>query len=938
MLSEESEISWTADETGSIESVTAGGERLGDGAVSTLHQPIFELVHPGDVAAFRRHWTMVCSGSVRRASLQCRLLHTDARWRWMQVILTDMRANPHVHALVGHAREIASLEDIKAIERFHEARFRAVFDQSAVAQAFCDLEGRLTEVNDAFCALLRIPREQLLASAVRDLAHPTDEGQASSALNELIAGTSESAQVLMVLGVGADQLLPTLTHAQALRDESGAVMGVSLILSDLSELRAAEGRREQQEEFFAALGRRASEVAIVADPHGRLLYASPGLAKVFGYTSENVVAHEGWGYLHPDDLSAMQSLFASVVAGGETQMGLVRIRNAEGEWRWVEETMHNCLDTPIQGVVCNLRDVTDRVVAEAELNASMLLYRTISENVDEGLILLTQDGVVVYANDQMGQILGIESDDIYTRSLDSLLNPPEAQLLKDRMATRAVRGPERYELSYDHPDGTVRTLLVVAAPLDAVAVARHGTLAMVSDVTRTRLLEEELRRAAVYDGLVGLPNRTLLMDRLKHALDRETVGTAVLFVDLDQFKLVNDARGHAVGDEVLVQVAARLSAGVRPQDTVARLGGDEFVVVCEDVDADRAVSIAHGLISVLSSPFDMRAGPLHLTASIGVALSPPHSAGALLGNADTAMYAAKVAGRDRVQHFDSRLAARTAARRELGADLQLALARDELTMHYQPVIDLRSGRVVGMEALARWVRPGIGPVPPDSFVAIAEEIGLAHQLDRWALRHALGGISRLRADGTVHADSFVAVNLSARNLSNPALEKNLLEWTAAARLSPPDVLLEITENAIMSDATAAVSLLRRLRDAGFLIAADDFGTGQSSLSYLRNLPLSTLKIDRSFIAGIEEDPNALAIAGSIIDLASAMGLSVIAEGVETMRQAELLADLGCQWAQGWLWSPAVSLDDAQHARTMVRRYDTMPGAPLTTDTTRPPLS
>lgn len=922
MLTESPNLSWTADDTGIIESVSDGAAAsLGEHPQGLLQQPVFDLVHPGDLPAFRQLWTRVRSGIAKRDSLQCRLLHTGGGWIWMQLTLTDMRGNAHVRALVCHALEITSLRDVKAIERRHEARFRAVFDQSAVPQVLCNLEGILTEANDAFCALLGLPREQLLGRPVRDLNHPSDDGQADLALSELLRGTSESTQVLSVLRDGKDRPVPGLANAQVMRDENGAVVGISIILNDLAELRAAEGRQRQQEEYFAALAQRASDVAVVADATGLMLYASPGLTRVLGYTIEDFVGSEGWDFIHPDDIPEMRVAFGRVAAGGETETAFLRARNAAGEWRWLEETMHNCLDTPVQGIVCNLRDITDRVAAEAEQKASMLLYRTVAENVDEGLWLATEDGTTVFVNDRMGTILGLATSDIYARSLDTILDAQQSQLMRDRMASRVGREPERYEVSYNHPDGTARILLIAAASVDSVADGQGGTMAMVSDVTRTRQLENELRRAALYDSLAGLPNRTLLMDRLKHALDRATTGTAVLFVDLDQFKLVNDARGHAEGDDVLVQVAARLSTSVRPSDTVARLGGDEFVVICEDVDTEVAASIAQDLLSVLDKPFALATGPLHISASIGIAVSPPHSAETLVGNADIAMYAAKVAGRGRIQHFDARLAAHTAERRELGAELELALVQDLLTMHYQPVIDLCSGRVVGMESLARWERAGGGQIAPDRFVAIAEEAGLAHQLDRWALRHALRGVSQLRAEGAVHADSFVSVNLSARNLSNPALEENLLEWTAAAGLPAHGVLLEITESAIMSDATAAVALLQRLRETGFLIAVDDFGTGHSSLAYLRNLPLTTLKIDRSFVAAIDEDRNALAIAGSIIDLATAMGLSVIAEGVETIRHAELLRDLGCHWAQGWLWSPAVPLAEARQAHTMVRHYD-----------------
>ena len=467
-------------------------------------------------------------------------------------------------------------------------------------------------------------------------------------------------------------------------------------------------------------------------------------------------------------------------------------------------------------------------------------------------------------------------------------------------------------MTYEHPDGRRRTLLVSAAPLDDAGGAVEGSLAMVIDVTDARRLEDELRRAALHDTLTGLPNRALLLDRLQHALARETRSTAVLFVDLDQFKVVNDVRGHAAGDEMLVRVAARLRETVHPTDTVARFAGDEFLVVCEDVDEDSARLLAEGLLAAMEAPFRVAEGEVHLTASIGVALSPAASAGALLNQADTAMYAAKMAGRHRVRVFDAGLAARVGERYELGGDLRVALVEDRLELHHQPVIDLRTGRVVGTEALARWTHPVRGEVPPEPLRghrrgggprAGPGPLGTASRRSRDA--------RSLRATGAMAPDGYVAVNFSAHTLSDPGLDGWIAETVGDAGFAPQHVLVEVTESAIMADATTAVAVLSRLRDRGFLIAVDDFGTGHSSLAYLRNLPLTTLKIDRSFVAEIATDPSALAIASSIVELARAVGLTVVAEGVETVENARLLQDLGCEAAQGWLWSPAVSPDEAR---------------------------
>jgi diguanylate cyclase (GGDEF)-like protein len=439
-------------------------------------------------------------------------------------------------------------------------------------------------------------------------------------------------------------------------------------------------------------------------------------------------------------------------------------------------------------------------------------------------------------------------------------------------------------------------------------------------VTEARRAETELRRRAVHDELTDLPNRALLTDRIEMALkrqERSAGGTsALLFLDLDHFKLVNDSHGHDAGDLLLVEIGRRLLDAVRPSDTVARLGGDEFAVLCEGADELLALAVAERLRQCLSTPIEIRGQRVYIDTSIGIAMSPPHAAETLLRFADLAMYEAKSAGRGQIRVFDSTLATSVDRRLLVMNALREALRHDALDLHYQPIVDIETGKLHGVEALLRWIDPQLGSVSPVEIIAAADSMGLSLTLDRWVLHRACTELARLRWRG-VCTVAQLSVNVSARSFATGGLD-DLVARTIAETGWPADQLtLEVTESAIMTDAPHAVDLLTNLRDHGIAIAIDDFGTGYSSLAYLKRLPVSILKIDRSFIDQVTDDPDSRAIAASIVDLANALGLRTVAEGIETAEQAAVMLQLGCPSGQGFLWSAAVPAGElARFARVV----------------------
>jgi len=599
---------------------------------------------------------------------------------------------------------------------------------------------------------------------------------------------------------------------------------------------------------------------------------------------------------------------------GRTERFTYRIRDGSGEWRWVEEALTNRYEEPdIRGLVANLRDVTERVQAQEDMRLSEARYRAIAETAQEGIAVISPGGRLLFANQKLAEILGLPLEEAYHARFGMLFDDAVARDLGHRLRRRAQLGPETYELPYRHPDGATRLLSVSAAPLPLVETGEVGSLVMISDVTQDRAAEQELRRRALHDALTDLPNRTLLSDRLEIALARRGRSrarpVALLFLDLDEFKMVNDSLGHDAGDLLLVEIARRLQQAVRGGDTVARLGGDEFAVLCEDIDEAHAVQLAERLRARLTDAIDLAGHQVFVDASIGVALSPPHDPATLQRSADAAMYQAKTDGRGRTRVFNATVASTADRKLMVMSRLREALHADAgLDLQYQPIIDMATGALQGVEALLRWYDEELGEVSPEEIVLAAEGTGLTLALDEWVLSRGCADLAGLRSAG-VHGDLYLSVNLSTQNIGATSLDELVPQVAEAAGWPTSRLVLEVTESAIMTDHGSAAECLERLREHGVSIAVDDFGTGYSSLADLKRLPVSLLKIDRSFIEQVTTDPESLAIVGTIVELARGLGLRTIAEGIETQEQADAMCELGCVSGQGFLWSPAVSLED-----------------------------
>lgn len=554
------------------------------------------------------------------------------------------------------------------------------------------------------------------------------------------------------------------------------------------------------------------------------------------------------------------------------------------------------------------------VIHEAQA-ALRLRDRAIESSINAILIAdaRSEGNPIVYANPAFERITGHPAAEVTGRPWSILLGsepaaaqPAEVQaaLREQREGHAVLRGRRR--------DGVAFWGDLHVAPVRDIDGSVTHFVGVLNDVTDSHRYQQELEHQATHDSLTDLPNRNLLRDRIQQALvfgDRYGHSVAVAFLDLDNFKLVNDGLGHAVGDQLLKRVAERLIQALRATDTVARLGGDEFVLVMQYASKEHIASHLQRLLQAIAAPFAIEGREVYATFSVGVAVYPEdgRDPDTLLKNADAAMYKAKAQGRNNFQFFTSDLNAQASERLDIATELRRALEREELLLHFQPQVELASGRVVGAEALVRWQHPTRGMVSPAKFIPIAEETGLIGAVGDWVLRHAAAQSQAWRKAGLPPV--VVAVNLSARQFRDTRLADKVREILAEMELSPKSLELELTEGSLMHNPEEATQMLRQLKDAGYRIAIDDFGTGYSSLSYLQRFPLDKLKVDAAFVRELPENQDSVAIVLAVISMGHSLGLKVIAEGVETAQQLEFLRQNGCDEVQGFFFARPMSAPD-----------------------------
>jgi|GEM_PF-1608659 len=676
----------------------------------------------------------------------------------------------------------------------------------------------------------------------------------------------------------------------------------------------AYGSIAEREAQFRALIQHASDAIAVNDENGRFVYVSPAVEQLLGHTPEQFLGRTVLDFVHPDDRDRVIASLAQIAGNpGRTYVVEARSRSRDGSWRWLETAVTNHLEEPsVAGFVSNFRDVTERKRADAFEHGATRVLEMIARGaplratIEE--VLATAEGQL---DDRVCSLVLIEPDDTNPTTVAPSLAPGSA--IPARWCV-PIFGTDRRRLGAISIHGTSEPS---PSTEEVALVERVAALAAVA-IDRTAA-EDRLEHQAFHDSLTDLPNRVLVLDRLEQALlrlGRNAGNVAVMFLDLDRFKVINDSLGHDVGDELLIEISRRLANAVQAADTVARFGGDEFVVICERLDGVRdARAVAERIGRALMQPHTLASGGVIVaSASIGIALAsgPTDRPETLLRDADAAMYRAKERGGARTEVFDAALRSHVVVRLETERALRRGLERGDLRVHYQPVVELDEGqpgdaRIVGAEALVRWQRAAHGLVAPGDFIAVAEETGLIVPIGAWVIGEACGELARQQT--LPGAPIVLSVNVSGRQLGRPELVEVITEQLDRAGVDPELLCLEVTESVLLDDVEASVIALHALKDLGVLLAIDDFGTGYSSLGYLKRFPFDLLKIDQAFVAGLGTAHADDAIVLATAQMAHALDMRVVAEGVETIRQRDRARELGCDLAQGFLFAAAGQAED-----------------------------
>lgn len=912
------DIIYVHDLNGNYISINEAGSRIfGYTREEALKLNMSQIAAPEHLARMKRKLAKKLAGDTSQTVYEVDCIRKDGKRVTLEVNSSVIHKDGKPIAVQGVARDITEREIADAALRKSEANL-------AAAQRITHLgswELIINNVNDASENTLhwsdevyRIfgfePRNiEVTTALVYDSVHPDDVAHVSESFTRAVLDrTLLDIEARVITPLGIERLVRA--QAETVYDDDGVPKAMVGTIQDITDSRNAEEKLRRSEAQFRDLFENANDLIYTHDLEGNITSLNRAGEIITGYSRSEANKVNIADVVAPEFLDLARSMTARKVDGDAPTSYEVEIITKDGQRVMLDLStrliVSNGVPVGVQGLG---RDITEKRKAEAALRDTLSLFETTFESTADGIVVMSLDKQIVTCNKKFVEMWQVPPDIIERKDgpalvrhvANSLVNTEEfLQRISETYKTPETALSEVLELK----DGRILERYSQPQYLDGKAI---GRVASFRDITERSRAEERLRHYALHDTLTDLPNRVQFMQRLDEAVKR-TAGNsyakfAVLFLDLDRFKVVNDSLGHAIGDKLLIEVSEKLKSCVRPGDVVARLGGDEFTILLNrSGDAAEVARVAERLQSRISEPVKIDNYEVFTTASIGIVVAGgvERSAEDFLRDADAAMYRAKEAGKARYEVFDREMHVRNMNLLQVETDLRHAVERQEFEVLYQPIVDLMTGSVNEFEALIRWRHPVHGLVGPNEFVHVAEETGLIIPIGQWILEESCRQIAKWQ---TTFGDEFsISVNLSAKQLMHPTLTSQVENALLHHGLKPRQLKLEVTESTVMEHSDRALSILSELDALGVALSTDDFGTGYSSLSYLQKFPFERLKIDRSFIAKMDDDEKSSLIVKTILMLGENLNLQVVAEGIETAQQLRKLRELGCVLGQGYLFA------------------------------------
>ncbi|KAF0154257.1 MAG: PAS/PAC sensor-containing diguanylate cyclase/phosphodiesterase [Syntrophaceae bacterium] len=888
----------------------------GYSAEELIGMVFWNVVHPDYKLLMQEHGRKRQQGEATTNRHELKIITKDGTEKWVDLTGASTMIGGRPAGIISVA-DIAGRKQMEEDLRRSEEKYRTILENIEDGYAEIDLRGNFIFFNAALCKIQGYPKDELINLNYRQLLDEENAKKMFQEYNKVYTtGESEKNVECEIIAKGGirKSIESSITP---IKDPVGRIIAFRGILRDVTERRQAEEALRQSEERYRTIMEEMDNGYFEVDLAGNYIFVNDAISRLLGYPKEELLGKTFRDQVKTEDTKILYNAFGNIFKTGKPERGIFYKSNLkDGTNRFAEIS-----GFPLQnqkGEIIGFRgigrDITERRLMEEALRQSEERYRTIMEEIDEWYFETDLSGNILFFNDAITRALG-DFPSVSTRlNFRAFFNQTEADAVYEKFHQVYETGKsiKNFPLTFIKPDGSTIFAEISILPKRNQKGNIYEFRGVGHDITERKLAEERIQYLATYDGLTGLPNRILFSQLLNHAIQsaRRHKGVfAVFFIDLDRFKIINDTLGHDAGDRLLQEMSVRFKQSLRELDTVARLGGDEFVVLIEEIgDVSYVATVAQKILSAAIRPMTILGEECRVTASIGISIYPKDGEDeqTLMKNADVAMYYAKEEGKNNFKLYSKDIKSQSVERLSLETKLRFALERNELSLQYQAKLDVKTGAITGVEALLRWNSPDLGPITPTQFIPVAEETGMIVSIGRWVLKTVCVQNVVWQRQGLPMV--CMAVNLSARQLADARLIEDIEKALEDSSMDPNLLEIEITESMVMHNPVHMIDVLTRIKNLGVRLAIDDFGTGYSSLANIKKFPIDTLKIDRSFIHDIMQNPEDKAITQAIISMGKTLSLNVVAEGVENQEQMNFLQEQSCDGMQGFYFSKPIDPD------------------------------